>query len=57
VDPVELAARLVREQVRPNLEAWEREARYPREAVRGSGLTGLYAPVADGGLDLSSDRV
>ena len=53
MDPVELAERLVREQVAPNLEAWERDARYPRDAVRGSGLSGLYAPTELGGLDLS----
>jgi hypothetical protein len=54
VDPVALAQRLVRDQVGPNLEAWEREERYPREVVGGSGLTGLYAPTGLGGLGLSS---
>ncbi|MBI2237242.1 MAG: acyl-CoA dehydrogenase family protein [Actinobacteria bacterium] len=47
------AARFVREQVRPHLDEWEREGRYPREAVRGSGLTGLFSPKEFGGLDLS----
>lgn len=53
VDPTDLAARIVREQVLPNLETWEREAIYPREVVQGSGLTGLFAPTDVGGLDLS----
>jgi alkylation response protein AidB-like acyl-CoA dehydrogenase len=53
VRPVELARRFVDEQVRPNLAAWDRDARYPREAVRGSGLTGMFSPEASGGLDLS----
>ncbi|MBI2238101.1 MAG: acyl-CoA dehydrogenase family protein, partial [Actinobacteria bacterium] len=43
----------MREQVRPYLDEWEREARYPREAVRGSGLTGLFSPKELGGLELS----
>jgi alkylation response protein AidB-like acyl-CoA dehydrogenase len=53
VSAVEPARRFVDEQVRPNLEAWNREARYPREAVGASGLTGLFAPAGFGGLDLS----
>ena len=52
-DPKELAERFVGEQVRPNLDAWEGAAAYPREAVRDSGLTGLFAPADAGGLDLS----
>ncbi len=52
-DAVELARRFVVEQVHPNLERWDAEARYPRDAIRGSGLTGLFAPAAAGGLDLS----
>ncbi|HZP91234.1 MAG TPA: acyl-CoA dehydrogenase family protein [Actinomycetota bacterium] len=53
MDPAAEAARFVREQVRPHLEEWEASARYPREAVRASGLTGLFAPAETGGLDLS----
>ncbi len=53
MEPVEAAARFVREQVRPHLDEWERAARYPREVVRGSGLTGLFSPRDAGGLDLS----
>ena len=53
MDPTVEAARFVREQVRPNLDEWERDARYPRGAVRASGLTGLFAPAEYGGLDLS----
>jgi hypothetical protein len=53
VDPVSQAARFVREEVRPALDAWERDATYPREVVRGSGLTGLFSPKEYGGLDLS----
>jgi alkylation response protein AidB-like acyl-CoA dehydrogenase len=52
VDAVEQAARFAREQVRPSLDRWERDGRYPREVVRGSGLTGLFSPTAFGGLDL-----
>ncbi len=53
MEPLIQAARFVREQVRPYLDDWEREARYPREAVCGSGLTGLFSPKEFGGLDLS----
>jgi alkylation response protein AidB-like acyl-CoA dehydrogenase len=53
VEPVAEASRFVREHVRPNLDEWERSARYPREAVRASGLTGLFSPKDAGGLDLS----
>jgi alkylation response protein AidB-like acyl-CoA dehydrogenase len=52
VDPVELARRFVHEHVRPRLDEWEHEASYPREVVRGSGLTGLFSPKEHGGLDL-----
>lgn len=51
-EPTALAARLVRERVLPNVQAWERDAAYPRDVVRGSGLTGLFAPSDVGGLDL-----
>ena len=53
MEPVAEASRFVREQVRPNLDEWERSAWYPREAVRASGLTGLFSPKDAGGLDLS----
>ncbi len=53
MDPVEQAALFVRERVRPHIDGWERDARYPRGAVRASGLTGLFSPVGFGGLDLS----
>ncbi len=53
MDAVELAARFVRKQVRPALDDWEQDARYPREVVRGSGLTGLFSSAEFGGLDLS----
>ncbi len=53
MDPVAQAARFVRDHVRPSLDAWEREARYPRGVVRDSGLTGLFSPAGFGGLDLS----
>ena len=53
MEPVAEASRFVRERVRPNLDEWERSARYPREAVRASGLTGLFSPKDAGGLDLS----
>jgi alkylation response protein AidB-like acyl-CoA dehydrogenase len=51
--PAELAKVFVDEVVRPSVREWERDRRYPRSAVEGSGLTGLFAPTADGGLDLS----
>ena len=38
--------------VRPELERWERERRYPREQVAGSGLTGLFAAPSIGGAGL-----
>ncbi len=53
MDPVAEAARFVREQVRPYLDDWEQEGRYPREAVHGSGLSGLFSPKEFSGLDLS----
>lgn len=46
------AAAFVREHLVPNLEDWERECRYPRRAVAGSGLTGLFCPEALGGAGL-----
>ena len=47
------AAAFAREQVIPSVDRWEREARYPRAAVAGSGLTGLFCPEATGGAALS----
>ena len=51
--PVDLARAFVDDEVRPNVATWEAGARYPRDAVAASGLTGLFAPAAAGGLDLS----
>lgn len=51
--PLELAARFVDDVVRPSLARWDEERAYPRGAVAASGLTGVFAPVGDGGLDLS----
>jgi alkylation response protein AidB-like acyl-CoA dehydrogenase len=39
--------------VKPNVRSWERGGRYPRSEVAASGLTGLFSPAKDGGLDLS----
>jgi alkylation response protein AidB-like acyl-CoA dehydrogenase len=52
-DPVELARRFVRERVRPGVDSWEDEGRYPRAIVAASGLTGLFAAAGSGGLELS----
>jgi alkylation response protein AidB-like acyl-CoA dehydrogenase len=46
------AATFVRDIVNPALADWERAATYPREAVAGSGLTGLFCPAAYGGAGL-----
>jgi alkylation response protein AidB-like acyl-CoA dehydrogenase len=58
-DPVvDLARTFVDDTVRPKIREWDRGAAYPRAAVRDSGLTGLFAPAEDGGLDLTlSDAV
>lgn len=54
----ELARAFVDDVVRPTIREWERDAVYPRTAVRNSGLTGLFAPAEDGGLELAlSDAV
>src|SRR5215472_11693188 len=53
VDPAQRARAFVHEVVKPNLAAWERSANYPRDAVAASGLTGIFSPAADGGLDLT----
>ncbi len=47
------ALSFVRHQVVPAVAGWEREARYPRDVARNSGLTGMFAPEQVGGLDLS----
>lgn len=39
--------------VRPSLDKWESDARYPREAVAASGLTGMFVSPERGGLGLS----
>lgn len=46
------AAAFVRDLVRPAVAGWEEDGAYPREAVAGSGLTGLFCPVAVGGAEL-----
>ncbi len=46
------AAAFVRDLVRPAVAGWERDGAYPREAVAGSGLTGLFCPLAVGGAEL-----
>ncbi len=50
--PVEDARRIVRETIAPRVREWETSAAYPRAEVAGSGLTGLFAPAARGGLGL-----
>jgi alkylation response protein AidB-like acyl-CoA dehydrogenase len=50
---IDLARPFVDDVVRPKVREWERGAAYPRTAVRNSGLTGMFAPAADGGLDLT----
>lgn len=47
------ARAFVREVVQPSVADWEARAIYPREAVRSSGLTGLFAAPEAGGLGLS----
>ena len=51
-DALENAKRLVLD-VRRHLRDWEREGRYPRQAVVASGLKGLFSPADVGGLDLT----
>jgi alkylation response protein AidB-like acyl-CoA dehydrogenase len=46
------AAAFVRDLVRPAVAGWEQDGAYPREAVAGSGLTGLFCPVSVGGAEL-----
>jgi alkylation response protein AidB-like acyl-CoA dehydrogenase len=50
---VQLARTFTHEIVRPNVRAWESSGRYPRKQVAASGLTGMFSPAADGGLDLA----
>ena len=47
------ARAFTREVVQPSVDAWEASAVYPRDAVRDSGLTGLFVAPEDGGLGLS----
>jgi len=53
VSAPQLAKSFVRDVVNPSLAGWERSATYPRREVRSCGLTGIFSPAADGGLDLS----
>ena len=46
------AAAFVRDVVRPGVSGWDEAGRYPREAVAGSGLTGLFCPPENGGAGL-----
>ncbi len=46
------AAAFVTDLVKPGLEAWERNAVYPRAVVAGSGLTGLFCSQEHGGAGL-----
>jgi len=48
-----VARQFVDSVVRPSLEKWEAEPRYPREAVAASGLTGLFVSPERGGLGLT----
>lgn len=49
----ELARAFASGVVAPNIGSWEQRGRFPRAEVAGSGLTGLFSPADDGGLDLS----
>jgi alkylation response protein AidB-like acyl-CoA dehydrogenase len=46
------AAAFVRDLVRPGVDAWEQDGRYPRSVAAGSGLTGLFCPAEVGGAAL-----
>ena len=48
----EAAAAFVRDVVRPAVASWDAAGSYPREAVAGSGLTGLFCPPEHGGAGL-----
>ena len=50
---VRLAQKFVRDVVKPSIDEWEATTTYPRAAVQGSGLTGMFAPRDQGGLDLT----
>lgn len=56
LSPVDLARSFVDQVVRPTVREWEADATYPRQAVRESQLTGMFAPADVGGLDLSLDQ-
>jgi hypothetical protein len=49
----ERARGFVRNVVQSSVADWEATGTYPREAVRDSGLTGLFVAPADGGMGLS----
>jgi alkylation response protein AidB-like acyl-CoA dehydrogenase len=48
----EAAAAFVRDVVRPAVASWDEAGSYPREAIAGSGLTGLFCPPEHGGAGL-----
>jgi alkylation response protein AidB-like acyl-CoA dehydrogenase len=50
---VDEAVAFVRNVVQPSIRLWETQARYPREAAAGSGLTALFVAEEQGGLGLS----
>jgi len=47
------ARTFVNDVVRPSLDEWDSAARYPRAAVAGSGLTGMFVARERGGLGLT----
>jgi len=50
---VDLARTFVRHVVKPSVDGWEAGGVYPRQAVKDSGLTGMFAPAGQGGLELA----
>ena len=50
---VQRAKTFVDEVVKPSIRDWEQTGSYPREAVSRCGLTGMFVPGDQGGLDLS----
>ncbi|MGB2840853.1 MAG: acyl-CoA dehydrogenase family protein [Actinomycetes bacterium] len=50
---VRLAHSFSRDVVQSSIDGWEKSGVYPRDAVKASGLTGMFAPAEQGGLELS----